>query len=89
MTLFLHIAFTVLLTTLFRAELFMLFLLRRNLGATLSKHTSLVEPLSALGDGVPIRDTAKRPLIIGVCTPGFSTLFPKAVFPLPGEELFK
>lgn len=67
----------------------MLFLVRRNLGVTLSKHTSLVSPLFAVGDGVLIRDTEKRPLIIGVCTLGFSTFFLEVVFPLPGEGLFK
>lgn len=67
----------------------MLFLFRRNLGVTLSKPTSLVSPLSAVGDGVLIRDTEKRPLIVGVCTPGFSTLFLGVVFPLLGEGLFK
>lgn len=88
MTLFRHIAFTVLLTTLFRAELFMLFLFRRNLGVTLTEHISFVSPLFAVGDGVLIRDTEKRPLIVGVCTlgsVGFSTSFVGVEFSLPGE----
>ena len=63
----------------------MLCLLRRNLGVTLFKHHSLVSPLSAVGDGVLMRDTEKRPLIVGVCTPGFPTLFLEVLFPLPGE----
>lgn len=36
-----------------------------------------------------IRDTEKRPLIVGVCAPGFPTSFLEGVFPFPGERVFK
>lgn len=61
MPLLLHITFTALFAILgvLREVLFMLFLLRGNLGVTVSAY-------SAIGDGVLMCDTEKRPCTVGV-----------------------
>lgn len=76
----------------FREVLFMLFLLRGILGVTMAKGSWSVTASSAIGDGVLMRDTEKRPCTVGVCTPGVialgvSTLFLEGDLPLAGDGL--
>ena len=58
----------------------MLFLIRGNLGVTVTKGIWSVTAFSAIGDGVLMRDTENRPCTVGVCfmALGVSILFADA-----------
>lgn len=71
----------------FREVLFMLFLLRDNLGVTVTEGSWSATASTATGDGVLMRDTEKRPCTVGVCplALGVSTCFLEGDFPLAGD----
>lgn len=66
--------------------LHLLFLIRANLGVSVSKGLSL-EVVSSSGDGVLMRDTEKRPCTVGVWHAGVPTLLIEGDLPFAGDRL--